>query len=77
MTKIINVEVAELLRHEADCIRARELDGDQGMKGCRVEIAGPSSVLFDDSRARGARVWVETTAPVRITNTAGQVREFP
>lgn len=78
MTKIITVEVAQLLRQEPDCIRARAIGDDKSQAvGCHVEITGPSSVIFDNDRTYGARVWVATEAPVRITNSAGQVKEIP
>lgn len=74
---IINVEVAEMLRHEPDCIRARVVGDDSlRIKGCRVEIDGPSSVIFDDGRTEGARVWVETLAPVKVTSSNGEVKEI-
>ena len=73
MKKVIQVEVAELLRHEPDCIMARAVGDDrQKYKGCRIEIAGPSAVVFDDDRSAGSRVWVETTERVTVTNSKGE-----
>lgn len=73
MKKVIQVEVAELLRHEPDCIMARAIgDDSQKYKGCRIEVAGPSSVVFDDDREMGSRVWVETVERVTVTNSKGE-----
>ena len=76
MTKILNVDVAELLRREPDCVRALVVETGQQAVGCKVEWNGPAKMVFDDSRERGARVYVETAAPVRVTNSAGEVKEI-
>lgn len=77
MTKILNVDVGTMLRREPDCVRALVVETGEQAVGCKVEWAGPAQMVFDDTRERGPRVYVETEAAVRITNSAGQVKEIP
>lgn len=43
-------------------------------KGHQVEIDGPAKVVYRPSRplACGARVWIETEAPVRVLDAANE-----
>ena len=42
--------------------------------GHRVEIQGPSSIVYPEKPMKcGARVWIETEAPVKIFEKTGKV----
>lgn len=69
--KIITVDVSRLQRGDSDCIDLRRVPENELWRGCRVEVAGESRVVFDANRAQGARVWVETDAPVTVHGKDG------
>lgn len=83
MTKIINVN-RNLIGMNKDRTTLLPVvsvkDGDSNLYGSNIEIQGPSRIVYDPLHPLdcGARLWIETDAPVIIDNpmTWDQVTEL-
>lgn len=74
--KKISVSLDRLAAGDVDCILVI-LDTGTILRGCGVEIQGPSRLRYEPSHPQGGRVWIETEAKVTVQNRSGSEKTAP